>query len=190
VPPDPVLASAAERWKAKVDAVLGEEIGWSKAGIEKDTPEMSRWIAGAIRAEMGTDVAIVNVNGLRQSLPRGPVTKASVWSILPFDNQVVVVQLSGDALAENLRHKEAVIAGATRDAQGGFTLAGGRPLDPKGVYTVATVDYLYFGGDHFTFQQHARAADVKHADWRDVVIGWTQRQRTSREAPLEARLPP
>ena len=47
---------------------------------------MGRWIAGALRSELGVDVAIVNRSGLRQNQPHGPITKASVWSILPFDN--------------------------------------------------------------------------------------------------------
>jgi 2',3'-cyclic-nucleotide 2'-phosphodiesterase (5'-nucleotidase family) len=187
-PPDPVLARAAEQWKARVDAVLGEAIGFSAAGIDKDSKEMVRWIAGAIRAETGADVAIVNANGLRQNLPRGPVTKASVWSILPFDNRVMTLRLDGAALVENLKVKGAVAAGAGRADDGAVTLVDGRPIDPRATYTVATLDFLYFGGDHFTFQDRAAHSDGG-ADWRDVVISWTKKQRSSKEQPLEAILP-
>jgi 2',3'-cyclic-nucleotide 2'-phosphodiesterase (5'-nucleotidase family) len=189
-PPDAEIAHAAEGWRAKVDAALGEEIGWSN-GIERDSKEMGRWIAGAIRAETGADVAIVNATGLRQNLPRGPVTKASVWSILPFDNRVIVVRLDGAGLLANLRVRGAVVAGATHD-DGGVTLADGKPIDPKGLYAVATIDFLYFGGDHFTFQDRALSVDDRRsgADWRDVVIAWTKKQRSGKDAPIETRLPP
>ncbi|MFT3773742.1 MAG: bifunctional UDP-sugar hydrolase/5'-nucleotidase [Minicystis sp.] len=187
-PPDPVLAGAADQWKGKVDAILGEEIGFSANGIDKDSKDMGRWIAGAIRAETSADVAVVNASGLRQNLPRGPVTKASVWSILPFDNRVMIVKLAGDALLENLRVKGALAAGTTRADDGRITLADGRAIDPKGTYDVATLDFLYYGGDHFTFE--ARALATKEGgDWRDLVIAWTKKQRTSKDAPLEANLP-
>ncbi|APR83821.1 5'-nucleotidase [Minicystis rosea] len=188
-PPDPELAQSAAAWKAKIDAALGEEIGVSAAGIDKESKDMGRWIAGAIRAETNTDVAIVNRSGLRQNLPPGPVTKASVWSILPFDNRVMIVRLDGAALLENLRIRDAVASGITRADDGTITLADGRPIDPKAIYRVATVDFLYYGGDHFTFEARSQGTEDGGADWREMVIAWTKKQRSSRETPLEARLP-
>ena len=187
-PPDPELERASEAWKAKVDAALGEEIGWASSGFEKEAPEMGRWIAGAWRAELGTDVAIVNGSGLRQSLPKGPITKATVWSILPFDNRIMVVRLDGKALTENLGIKEAVAAGVTRGPGGTFTMAGGQAIDPARIYSVATIDFLYFGGDRFTFEKRAVSVEDKGIDWRELVIAWTRKQHTTKDAPLEARL--
>jgi 2',3'-cyclic-nucleotide 2'-phosphodiesterase (5'-nucleotidase family) len=187
-PPDAPLARAAAGWKARVDAALGEQIGWSESGIERDAPEMGRWIAGALRAETGAEIAVVNRSGLRQSLPRGPITKAHVWSILPFDNRVVVMRIDGAGLAENLGNEEALTSGLSR-GEGGLFLQGGRRLPPAEVRTVATLDFLFFGGDRFTFQERAQASEER-ADWRDLVIAWTKKQRTAPGAPLEARLPP
>ena len=68
---------ASASWKEKLDAALGEEIGWAGVEIDKESAEIGRWITGAWRAELGTDVAIVNRRGIRQGLPRGPVTKAA-----------------------------------------------------------------------------------------------------------------
>lgn len=187
-PPDAPLARAAAGWKAKVDAALGEQIGWSEAGIERDSAEMGRWIAGALRAETGAEIAVVNRSGLRQDLPRGPITKAHVWSILPFDNRVVVMRIDGEALAENLRNQEAVASGVIH-GQGGLLLTGGRRLPPAELRTVATLDFLFFGGDRFTFEARARESEER-ADWRELVIAWTKKQRTARGAPLETRLLP
>lgn len=187
-PPDPEITRAAQAWKAKIDVALGEEIGWSATGFEKEAPEMGRWIAGAWRDELGTDVAIVNGSGLRQSLSKGPITKATVWSILPFDNRIMVVRLDGEALLENLRNEETVAAGVIRARDATFTLAAGQPIDPRRIYSVATIDYLYFGGDHFTFAKRAVSTETRGVDWREVVIAWTRKQHTTRDAPLEARL--
>jgi 2',3'-cyclic-nucleotide 2'-phosphodiesterase (5'-nucleotidase family) len=188
--PDPEIARLAAGWKARVDAALGEEIGYSGAGFEKGSTEMGRWIAGAWREEMGTDVAIVNAHGIRQGVPRGPITKATVWSVLPFDNRIMIVRLKGSALLSNLRNKAAVVAGVARGPDGGFTLEGGRAIDPEAVYSVATVDFLYFGGDHFTFQKDAVVTVDTGTGWRDPVIAWTRKQRTTAAAPIELRFSP
>jgi 5'-nucleotidase / UDP-sugar diphosphatase len=174
--PDPVIAARAETWRAKVDAALGEEIGFSDAGIERDTPEMDRWIAGALRAETGADVAVVNAHGIRQSLPRGPITKAHVWSILPFDNRVVTFRIDGASLRKNLRRRGAVADGIAEGA-----------IEDGRTYTVTTLDFLYFGGDHFTWKKHAEGS-VEGADWRELVIAWTRKQRSSTASPLEGIL--
>jgi 5'-nucleotidase/UDP-sugar diphosphatase len=187
VPPDAEITRAAAGWQAKVDAVLGEEIGFSATGFAKESPLMGRWIAGAWREELGADIALVNGSGLRQALSKGPITKASLWSILPFDNRIMLVKVDGATLAENLRNKAAVVVGATRGADDTFTLADGKAIDPARTYTVAMPDFLYLGGDHFTFEKRAASAEDK-GDWREMVIAWTRKQRTTRDAPLEARL--
>jgi 2',3'-cyclic-nucleotide 2'-phosphodiesterase (5'-nucleotidase family) len=186
--PDPEIASMAATWKTKIDAVLGEPIGWTASGLDKESAEMGRWIAGALREESGADVAIVNGSGIRQNLPKGAITKASVWSILPFDNRIMVVRIKGKSLAYALHNREAVAAGATRAPDGSWVMADKKPLDPEGVYAVATVDYLYFGGDHFTFQKDALDTQDKGVDWRDAVIAWTRKLKTTEAVPIEGKL--
>ena len=187
-PPDPDIAREASGWQAKLDAVMGEPIGFTASGLDKGSAEMGRWIAGALRDEAGADVAIVNGSGIRQNLPKGAITKASVWSVLPFDNRLMVVRLKGSSLAYALHNREAVAVGATPGPDGSYALAGGKALDPEGVYAVATIDYLYFGGDHFTFQKDSLGTEDKGVDWRDAVIDWTRKLKTSAAAPIEGKL--
>ncbi len=94
-PPDADLARALAGWKAKVDAALGEQIGWSGVELPVESAELGRWITGAWRAELGAEVAVVNRRGLRQGLPKGPITKAAVWSVMPFDNEIRAPQDAG-----------------------------------------------------------------------------------------------
>jgi 2',3'-cyclic-nucleotide 2'-phosphodiesterase (5'-nucleotidase family) len=182
-PPDPEIARALAGWQAKVDAALGEEIGWLGVDLRASSAEIGRWVTGAWRAELGVEVAVLNRYGLRQSLPRGPITKASVWSVMPFDDALVVLRMKGSALARTLAEESAVVGGATRD--GGHFWVGGAPLDPERVYSVATTDYLYDDG-HLGLR-HALSAE-RAGDWRAPVIAWTQKQRSTKDAPLERLL--
>ena len=183
-PPDAVLARAAAGWQEKVDAALGAEIGWAGSELGKESAEIGRWITDAWRAELGADVALVNRRGIRQSLPRGKITKASVWSMLPFDNKLVMLKMKGAALAHSLEADDAVSGGAAR-ATSGWTI-GGAPLDPERVYSVATIDFLYYGG-HMGLKS-ALSAEDRGVDWREPIIAWTRKQRSSQNAPLEQRL--
>ncbi len=183
-PPDPEIARAVAGWAAKTDAALGETIGWAGVDLAVDSAELGRWITDAWRAEVGAEVAVVNRRGLRQGLPRGAITKASVWSVMPFDNEIVVLRMKGGALARSLAEDDVVAGGVTRD--GARWKVGGAPLDPERLYSVATIDFLYYGG-HFGLKSAVSVENVG-VDWRAPVIAWTQKQRSSKDAPLERLL--
>ena len=63
--------------------------------------------------------------------------------------------------------------------------AKGKPLDPSKVYKVATVEYLYFGGDGFTFENIDSNPGETGMSWQTPVIDWTKQQATSATKPLE-----
>lgn len=185
---DPEIARAAAEWKAKLDRELGEEIGFAGAGFDKDSPVLAQWIAGAVRAETGVDVVILNSGGFRQALPKGPITKAAVWSILPFDNKIVELELTGSDIVTDLARDEAVASGVTKARDGRWHLPNGKPIDPKRRYRVATTDFLFYGGDKSEMRAHATSVVEKRLDWRTPVIEWTRKQRTSSSSPLEPKI--
>jgi 2',3'-cyclic-nucleotide 2'-phosphodiesterase (5'-nucleotidase family) len=183
--PDPEIARSAAAWKEKVDRALGEEIGFVGADLDKGSAEIGRWITGAWRAELGADVAIVNRHGIRQGLAKGPITKASVWSVLPFDNKIVLLRMKGAALARSLGEDDVVAGGVWHGANGAW-LVGGAPIDPERVYSVATIDFLYYGG-HMGLKSALDAVD-KGVDWRDPIIAWTKKKGFTKDKPIELEL--
>lgn len=186
--PDPAIAEATRAWQAKLDAALGEPIGFTATGLAHRSPEIGRWVTGAWRAELGVDVAIVNRGGLRQALPEGAITKASVYSVLPFDNTIVVLTLSGSDLVAELANGEAIAAGVRKGPGGAWIEESGRPIDPDARYRIATIDFLYQGGSGFGFRRRDPAAEETGIDWRAPVIEWTKKRGTSAAAPLERLL--
>jgi hypothetical protein len=100
---------------------------------------------------------------------------------------VLLVSLTGEQLAKELANEEAIYAGVAKTGSG-FTVAG-KPLDPKKTYTVATVEYLYFGGAGFHFEDADKTPRETGMVWQTPVIDWTRKQATSEKKPLEGAVP-
>ena len=52
----------------------------------------------------GIDFVLVNTGGVRTSLPMGPITTRNVFEVLPFDNRLAVVTISGDSCQSLLNY--------------------------------------------------------------------------------------
>jgi len=105
---------------------------------------------------MRADLSVLNLGGLRTALPSGGITMGNMYEVMPFENSVVVVKLSGMAMDSLFRH----VLKRGGDPISGLKLEvdekqqyvawlGARRFDSRRDYWVATSDYLAFGGDGF-----------------------------------------
>ncbi|EYF07364.1 bifunctional metallophosphatase/5'-nucleotidase [Chondromyces apiculatus] len=183
-PAEPKLAELVGTWKKKLDGVLGEEIGHTEKGVDGVTAS-KMIVTRAWREQLKVDVALINKKGV-EALPAGPISKASVYTMMPFDNSVLLLDVKGADLQTALENAEAVVSGATKE--GKTWKIGGKPLDLAATYKVATVEYLYFGGDDFKLQQADPEPTETGMDWRTPVTEWLQQQKTTQKEPLEKKL--
>lgn len=186
-PPDTVLVDLLKPWQVKHDAALGERIGFTRSGLDAGSPILYRWVSRAIREILKTDVCIVNRGGFRAGLPAGPVTRGSVYGVLPFDNSLLTFKLKGDALVRALANPNAVVSGVTKEGTA-WKDSQGRDIVPTGIYSVASVEYLYFGGDGFDFEKQDPLPGETGMVWQTAVVDWTRRLATSEARPLETFL--
>jgi 2',3'-cyclic-nucleotide 2'-phosphodiesterase (5'-nucleotidase family) len=105
---------------------------------------------------MHADLSVLNLGGLRTALPSGSITMGNMYEVMPFENNVVVVKLSGMAMDSLFRHvlKRGgdPISGLKLevDEKSNYTaILGERRFDSRRDYWVATSDYLALGGDGF-----------------------------------------
>ncbi|MFP2933828.1 5'-nucleotidase C-terminal domain-containing protein, partial [Pyxidicoccus sp. 3LG] len=106
--------------------------------------------------------SVMNPGGVRADLPAGPLSFGQVYEVLPFDNTVAVLQLTGSELRRLLELAHDSDRGAVFAVSGlevtlarcpgphrlqDVTLEGGRPLEPGRMYRVAVPDFLARGGD-------------------------------------------
>jgi len=140
------------------------ELNIKSADVRTRETNMGDFIADVFRQATGADVALVNGGSIRADtiIQPGVLTKRDVLSILPYNNKVVKVQLTGAILREALEHGVASLG--TESQPGRFPQVSGiryafdagrppgkritsitingKPLDDRGTYTLATTNYV------------------------------------------------
>lgn len=183
-PPDHETRALIAGYQQQLDAQLGAVVGHTVSGLGQEAPEMTYWLATALKEQFKADVGLVNRKGVRLGLKPGPITKASLYDIIPFENEIVTVALTGEQLVSALGNVEARVAGV-RSKDDGFVDDKGAPVDPKKTYVVATPDYLYLGGDGFTLHKLAPTPTATKTSWQAATIAWLEAKKTTEQAPLE-----
>lgn len=117
-------------------------------------------VADSLGMTHGVDLAIINSGGIRKPMPKGAVTEGEVLSMFPFSNYTVIVEMDGKQLAEVLEQaalqkgqsvSRGVLIGLSETGDSVRSiLVNGLPVDPQATYRVATLDYLYGGGDYLS----------------------------------------
>jgi 5'-nucleotidase/UDP-sugar diphosphatase len=148
---DPEVLRLLRPYEARVEQVMGQRIGESAEDL--DQPALGAFINEVMRAAGAADVALQNPGGIRTEVRKGPVTMADVYRVMPFDNTVVTVELTGAQIIQLLRRTPMYASGiqvewqADRDGNvtGVEVKMNGEPLDPTRTFRVATNNYLAFG---------------------------------------------
>jgi 5'-nucleotidase/UDP-sugar diphosphatase len=204
--PDPEIAAIVEARRAEADKYTSRVVGVIKADLEASRDEcgLGNMIADGI-LEYGqkqgwkTDVAFYNGAGLRAPLKAGPVNYGQLYLVLPFENTVVNVDLTGDQLREVLEDASGR-AGRLQIGGGSWvyrflndsgkrvlsaTIAG-QPLDPKRIYHVATIDYLLLGGDGHTW--FGKGTNVIYGDIEVDVVAAYMTAHSPLDPKVEGRI--
>ncbi len=189
---DDQVAALLQPYADSISAAMSRTVFRSRArvpadGLRDGESPLGNFVADVIRDETGADLAIINSGGIRAALPAGPVTVGDVYTILPFDNRLVVVTMPGWQVRELLDFTArrlgkggfAQVSGVSFVIRGGrasYIRVGGKPLDSDRFYRLGTVDFLTGGGDGYTI--FAKAAKLEETDLllRDAAIGFLARK--------------
>lgn len=106
------------------------------------------------------DLVLLNYGGIRAAVGKGPVNARTAYSLMPFENEVVIVELSGEKINEMLSYLESnrtahPLSGIKIKVDENYKIMeatiNGKKIDPDKTYFVATSDYLQQGGDNMIF---------------------------------------
>lgn len=167
-------------YNEQVDAALDVTVGyladnleWSSELVRSQNSPIANLVTDALLnffVQDGAELCIVNGGGIRANLDAGEVSIRKIASVLPFDNNMMLVETSGQTIWDALQNgisaypetngKFPQTAGMTyafsHDGTTGtntltaVTLADDAPLDLSAMYKVVINSFLAGGGDGYT----------------------------------------
>ena len=184
---DPAVLETLKAFSGQVDkemsAKLGEsavDMGGSKTGLDS---AIGNWFTDAMRRQSGADVALQNTAGIRAELRKGDVLIRDIFQVMPFENTLVKLTMTGDQLkrllADNLKggFAKLQVSGmkvyfrkGEKGAQDLRLERNGAEIKPEEKLTVATNNYLTTGGTGGKVFAEAETSDDTMQPIRDLLV--------------------
>ena len=195
IAPAPDIEAMIAPYREQLEERLAQVVGHAAGDFVKDDPEgaLENLVADALLdavQDLANDtvhVVLLNDGGLRVPIAAGPILMRHAYELLPFENYVAVMSLTGGQL-ERLADEIALtrgepIAGWTMELDGDDAVnvrVGGDPIDPARVYRLATVDFLANGGGNWPvlWEAGTRPREDLGVLIRDAFVAYLREQGT------------
>lgn len=196
---NPAVNTVVKAYEDKLNEVLGVVVGKADADLIGDRGQvrtretnLADIVADVMLNACDADIAVTNGGGIRASILKGDITVGSIYTVLPFDNTLVVIQVTGAqlkaALELSVTKYPAENGGFLQVAGLKFTFdpskpAGqrvldvtvkGQPLDLNKSYKVATNDFTAAGGDGYTMFKEGKVLFQSGLYLRDLMVSYVQ----------------
>lgn len=169
-----------EKYDEELDPVLGKILGKTTVDLDHDRyagPSLlGEWVCEIMQNKVGVQIAMTNGGGLRTDVPAGEITAGKLYEVMPFDNTLYTMKLSGADVKANIEH------GIMNDDIGWIQIAGvrvtynskaeagnritsmvledGTVVEMDKYYTVVTNDFMFTGGDRYNFENSKDGLDT------------------------------
>ena len=203
LPQDEAVVELVNGYVAQLDEKMNTVIGRTEVDLDGERgtvrlkeSNLANAIADSLREMTGTDFAIQNGGGVRASIPKGDITIKDVYTVLPFDNLVVAVEITGKQIWDVLEHGISAYPAAagqflqvsnleyTFDASKPpysrlvSVTSKGAPIDMEKTYTLTANDFLTGGGDKFVMFLETKKIIVTKSFLRDAFAEYVVRHGT------------
>jgi len=180
LPPDKEILSLLQPYKKtfgdRGQTVIGEtgEI-FSRSPLEDSMSSsmLANLVADSYRYVTGADFAFVNEGGLRADLDKGPVTIDDLHRVLPFNNTLILFELTGTQIFDIIRNMASTITSKDgilfpsnlyitlrKSGEPSIFTGDGEALVPDKTYSVAVGSFIARGGDgHTSFPTFTQKSD-------------------------------
>ena len=136
------------------------------------------------------DAVLLNYGGIRSSLSQGTITTRTAYEIMPFENELIVLEMTANQIHQMFDYLKSGTAhpftGMTLqlDNTGAISKAQiqGKDIDTTKTYFIATSDYLKNGGDNMNFFSGSKSELLLDYKIRNVLIDYFKKKDTI--APL------
>ncbi len=155
--PDATMNALISPYRTELDEKMLVVIGYAAMDLKKGKPEapLNNFVADLMlkRAneiyDQPVQVALTNLGGLRVEIPKGPITREKIFEVMPFENELVVLDLTGVqliTLAKEIGEAGGEAIAGMRLEYTGDRLARmtvqGNFVESDSVYHLVTTDFL------------------------------------------------
>ena len=187
-------------YKIIIEKDMSRVISFSEVEMEKNKPESGltnllsdlmlkegQKEASKNNLQINPVVSFINYGGIRTSLPKGEITVGKIFELMPFENEMVFIKLTGDQLQQFYD----IVAGKGGDGVGGVKFAisnekaknviiRGEKLVSDKKYWMVTSDYSANGGDGLEVFTHRSELISSGKKIRDIIISdFEERQKNN-----------
>lgn len=185
------IADLIAPYKAQLDTKMSRVLAEIATPLKKDSPEgtLGNWMADVMYSASqdyfpGKEIAFAATNpgGLRVGeIGAGPLIVSELYELMPFDNKLVLLELTGAEVMEFIAHmtnsggwpvsKELEIDGRSWILE---AMIQGEQVDLERTYFVTTIDYVAEGGSNASMLKGKPLLD-SGVYLRDVLVEYAGR---------------
>lgn len=186
VKPDSSTTVFIDNYKKVLDGKMNEVIAISDSILTKDGMEstLANFVLEAMdhyinstKSESLQFITFVNRGGLRNNLPKGEITVRNIYELMPFDNEIVILKISGNKLKEALNSfcENGKLFSKNVSFQCDKKIAKSISFKNQVIvdsinYSIVTTDYLSNGGDNCYFFSQPHFSESTGVKLRDAII--------------------
>ncbi len=133
------------------------------------------------------DIVLLNNGGIRSIISKGNISEKTAFELMPFENSIVVLELSGFSIIKMIDYLRKVklqhpISGLQITLNNDYSVnevkINGISIENEKKYNVATTDYLLEGGDKMYFlAETTKTTDINYK-MRDILIDYFKKYDT------------
>lgn len=187
--PDKAVQAIIDKAEQEVAPVKNIVLGNTTSGLEHEKythSVLGQWVTDTMRRQAKADIAFENGGGLRAGIPAGTITMGTLYQVVPFDNTLVTVELTGQQVVEVLAHGiynkqigmvqfsgiqvEYDTSLPENKKLVNVTLPDGSNIDLTKKYKVVTNDFMAQGGDGFAMFGQGRQLFDTQIPLRDCLL--------------------
>lgn len=193
---DSSIAVLISPYQVGLENKMNEIVGKTSHELTKQKPEstLGNLLADAtlevskIHFANKPDLAIINYGGIRVSnLAKGEISLGQIYELMPFDNQIVLLEINGATLQEVFGLMAAKggwpISGASYTISKGKAkniMVNNAPIKHDYIYSIVLSDYLANGGDNLEMLKNIPQQN-KNILLRDVFIHFFKTKLKNKE---------
>ncbi len=194
-PEERKLRGLVQSYARRLDAAANQTLGRAEVDLQGDgaavrtrETNFGDILADLARVHAGTEIALLNGGAVRGGIPLGPVTLKRVMEVLPYDDPLVAMKLSGRQLRSAMENSVSELpraAGRFLQVSGlSFSFdpsapsgarvkqiaVQGAPLQDDREYSVAVYGFVAGGGDGYSVFLQGRERVDHQLPLRDLLI--------------------